>query len=169
MSEQLPRYIEPFRLAEKGRYLQGVLPLAGMQRLAVSLESDQGEAAFALHFGIDDLGTPNIRGHLHADLQMSCQRCLGPMTVIVDTDIQIGLVRSQEEVDELTGDYEPFVHDTDDPVLLADIIEDELILGLPIVAVHDETSPCTAQKLLQTQGEKRENPFAVLAGLKKHS
>jgi uncharacterized protein len=55
---------------------------------------------------------------------------------------------------------------------LAEVIEDELVLALPIVALHPEGSVCAArvptavavQKPVEP--EPRKNPFAALAQLK---
>ena len=74
--------------------------------------------------------------------------------------------------EELSPEYEPlFVED--EPLHLADIVEDELILALPAVAMHPE-SECTGAQHPSRDGEEesqpaeaKPNPFAVLAKLKR--
>jgi uncharacterized protein len=171
MSEQLPRNIEPFRFAEKGRRLEGRLPLTNMARLAPSIEASTGEVRFELEFGVDLIGSRYMKGHLHADLQMRCQRCMDNMTVTIDTELSNGLVKNKQEADNLSMDYEPMMVDGDEPVLLADIIEDELILGLPIVAMHGEDTDCSTKfagnPVVEEEIVKKPNPFAALVDLKK--
>ena len=169
----LPLQIDPFRLAETGRSFSGQLHLRHMHRLQPSLLSDGGEVQLELQFDIDEIGTKYLRGHLKAELELECQRCLEAMTLSINKEMLIAFVRSNYEAEQLPEDYDPFVVDQT-PIALIDVIEDELILSLTQVPMH-ERQDCPASELLETDKpaikatdelEQKENPFEVLAKLK---
>lgn len=172
MSERLPEHVDLFRFADSRRMLRGRLPLARLSRLAPLLASTEGEASVVLDFGVDDMGVRFMRGSIAADLTLVCQRCLEPMPFPVAIEIGFGLVHSEREAEQTPMAWEPLVIDTV-PAVLADIIEDELILALPLVSTHPQES-CPAGDFLKRQAEDQQadegegaNPFAVLSNLKR--
>ena len=174
MSDHLGEIIEPFSLAEKGRTLSGQLPLLGMDRLCQSLQNGKGVVDASLHFDKDEVGQPRVIGRLAAVLQLQCQRCMQAMDMPVSVDVHLGIVRTQKQAESLPDNYDPLLV-SEQPITAADIVEDELILALPLVALH-EMKDCPAAEALAGQDEQdeqgevvpqRENPFAVLAELKK--
>ncbi len=169
----LPLQIDPFRLAETGRGFSGQLSLRHMHRLLPSLLSDDGEVQLELDFDIDETGIKYLRGHVKAELELECQRCLEAMTLSLDKKMLVAFVRSNHEAEQLPEDYDPFVVEQT-PIALIDVIEDELILSLPQVPMH-KRQDCPASEILDTdkladeatdEPEQKENPFGVLAKLK---
>ncbi len=172
MSDHLGELIEPLSLAEKGRTLVGRLPLLGLDRLCQSLQNGKGEVDVSLHFDRDEVGQPRVTGRLAVTLQLQCQRCMQAMDLPLSVDVHLGIVRTQKQAESLPDNYDPLLI-PDEPMTAADIVEDELILALPLVALH-EMKDCPAADTLAGQDEqddevvpRRENPFAVLAELKK--
>lgn len=168
MSDRLDELIDPLALAAKGRSIEGRISLAKLARLAPSLRSTEGEAEASLHFAIDEGGMPNVIGRVRATLILQCQRCLRNMAYEVDSRIRLGIVTSRKAAEALPEYYDPLLV-TGEEIQAADLVEDELILALPLVAMH-ETTECPVGDKFQQQAEaepKRENPFAVLAELKK--
>jgi len=173
MSDHLFEHIEPLVLAAKGRTLSGSLPLSRLNRLDQLLIEAKGAAEVSLHFTRDEAGQPCVVGHATATLQLECQRCMQAMAWPVRVDFRLGIVTSPGAAEQLPDEYDPLLV-TGEGISVADIVEDELILALPIVAMH-ETHECPAQEmLLGLKAEaaavtEKENPFAVLAQLKKDS
>lgn len=175
--ERLPVHIDPIRMAETRRLLQGHVALAEMKRLTESLQDSEGDVRVSLEFGIDEEGIRNVRGHIQAEVVLECQRCLEPMRYAIDSEFALGMVRSTTEAETLPSHYEPLVLDGD-PLFLRDVLEDELLLALPIVARHaqDECSvkleqadaPAEQERPDTDTGpdEKEKNPFSVLADMK---
>lgn len=167
---RLPHQIDPFRLAEAGAQLSGNLPLRQFQRLRQILADDSGEIAVKLDFEVDELGVPIVMGNISASLQLACQRCLEAFDFPVDVDIALAWVKTTQAADKLPLRYEPYVVE-ETPLLLNDVIEDELLLALPQIPMHEEAD-CPASKLLRRQKkvtnepEQKGNPFSVLAKLK---
>lgn len=167
MTQRLPELIDPFRLVRQHRILNGTLELRRMERLAPLLHSSEGVASVDLEFGTDDMGVSCVLGHVQAELHFICQRCMQPMTYAVDAEVALGLVAHRSEVDKIAAHYEPLIVEQV-PTPLLPIIEDELLLMVPIVALH-EAGECEALPQLNSAAEpaaRRENPFAVLAKLK---
>ena len=171
--QRLPVEVDPFRLAREGQKLETVAPVAKMKRLSELLYSTENEVAVELEFGVDILGTYFLQGHLQAQLELICQRCLKPMKVDVDTTLSLGFVSNAEKAETVPTEYEPLVVE-EGRVFLMDLIEDELLLALPQIPIHPQQI-CTAQ-VWQSEPEqadenlseaKADNPFSILAGLKK--
>ena len=184
-----PRNIHPNRLdvaafAEHQQALDGHWPLRALERLAESatLADAPGDGvAWQLHgerrrrLGADDETWLHIEAQ--ATVSMQCQRCLQPVAVRVEVDRWLRFVPGGEAAAAaLDADSEddilPLQRATDAQLL----VEDELLLELPLVPRHEVCS----QPLPMSAGEaelaaadepddapaERPNPFAVLASLK---
>lgn len=169
MAAGLPERVDPLSWAESGHRLQGSLAVSDMPRLQESLYSTEskGSILIDLQGGIDDNGTRYVRGRIEAVLEVPCQRCLRAMTLALGVDVALGLVSSHAKADYLAEPYEALVVETRS-MSLAGIVEDELLLALPIVAMHGdgECMPATAADGGE-DAKRRANPFAVLSQLKK--
>jgi uncharacterized protein len=166
MIDHLPDRLDLYAMAEAGRVLRGVMALADLPRVLPLLESDAGELDVVLELGRDEDGTHTLCGSVKGSLELKCQRCLETMTYRLDTRFRLALVFSQEAAGELPERYEPLLI-TREPTSLAEVVSEEVLLALPIVAVHDEASECHAlANEYAPAAAERENPFAVLARLK---
>jgi uncharacterized protein len=155
--------------------MQGRIALAEMTRLSDSLLDSSGDVSISLEFGIDNEGIRFIHGRVQAEVSLECQRCLEVLRYPIDSEFMLGLVRSTAEAELLPAHYEPLLVE-DEPLFLRDIIEDELLLALPVVARH-APEDCHVELSVTAQPDVREdeqtgaavtdNPFAVLADLKK--
>lgn len=171
MHRKLPKEIDPFRLAQNGIELEGELELKTMPRLLDYLVDDQGVVTVKMAFDIDEIGTRYMRGQFSCGVSLLCERCLSPMTVKLDVDCLLAMVISERTVAGLAEQYDPWLLENDDPVSLAAVVEDELILALPLVPKHEE--PCIANEdwVSEAEEDSQENdkpasPFAVLSELK---
>lgn len=171
MSGTLPDWIDPLRLAESGREMRGRIPLAALRRLVPSLHDTEGVIELEL-YGQKEGKTRSLHGHIVTRLNLVCQRCLEPVSLPVDIHFRLGLVSSEEQADRLPEDLEPLLI-TAPTLHLADLVEDELLLALPIVMLHPEGSACAAQARVNVPAQPeepeeapRKNPFAKLSQLK---
>ncbi|MEJ2761738.1 MAG: YceD family protein [Gammaproteobacteria bacterium] len=168
MPPRLPQYIEPARLAEASESVTGRLDLEGMQRLRAVLCEPRAEIAFSLHFQKDERGFIIIRGEFATDLVLRCQRCLEPLPVRLEKTIGIGWATDTAGLEAVPEDLEPTLA-KEPRVALRDLIEEEVLLGLPMAPAHAEEE-CPASVLLQELKAHKDKPFAVLKNmkLKKH-
>lgn len=160
---QDPVFIEPLHLAGRKERLDGYLPLAGMERLGKIICEDSGNIEYHLQLGQDDMEIPYIRGNFAVTLKLICQRCMNPFDLFLNGGINMGFIMSEKEIETLPGQYEPMLLTTDQ-ISLSTLIEDEVLLGVPMVPVHDRPS-CQSEKFSKQDEPGRENPFAVLKGL----
>jgi len=165
--DYLPIQVDPFRYAEHATQLHGVLHVKDMTRLRDSLLNDSGDVEVDLVFGKDEQGVSFMKGHLKTRLNLQCQRCMEPFVYEIMSDFLSGIVSTEDDARHLPERYDPVVV-KEEGLALHEIIEDELILSLPIVSVHD-LKDCKA-KLPFAVGEgveaKKDSPFKVIELLK---
>ena len=166
MSGQLPVQIDPIRLADERARLYGVLPGNGMPRLQglVLPNSQPEQVAVDLHFERTGQGVRRLHGSIRTQVEMACKRCLLPLKVEIVAQPQFVLLEPNEPEPD---DCEALVVDA--PLTLVELVEDELLLAMPMSPGHGEGEcavafPVTAGKA--PAGEKIVNPFAELRGFK---
>jgi len=169
MSDQLPETIKPQSLVDTGGHIGGFTSLARMDRLAALLENRTGAVETQLDFGKDSQGIRFVHGSIKTELPLICQRCLEVMRYPVDLRLSLALVTSVEQADRLPEGYEPLVLDSA-TLSLTTLVEDELLLTLPIVAMHPE-SECSVRTPVSSEVNtgkvtEKPHPFAALAQLK---
>ena len=171
MSATLPESVDAWRMVSARRSFQGSLPIAAMPRLCEALADDAGSAQYQLDFGRDEFGTAYVDVRVQAPLSLVCQRTLDPFIMPVTVESRLGLIRSEREEASLPAGCEPLLIAEDDKLNPIDVIEDELLLALPLVPVNpdsalpeDVTRPPAEPISVE---ERPDNPFAVLRELKK--
>jgi uncharacterized protein len=165
MSIELPEFIEPLRLAHAKRTLQGALPIVQMTRLQDSLCDQQGEISVVLHFQHDTQNRPMILGTLQGKLTLLCQRCLQPVQFSLQREVVFFLLKPAQSEEDIPLEADVLVLDEKN-LSLWDLIEDEVILSLPLVASHQQC-PQNEYVLPETAHPESPNPFQLLAKLKK--
>ena len=167
MIDHLPDRLDLIATAEAGRVLRGRVPLEQLERVLPLLMSPEGGLEVVLELGKASDGTHYLSGTITGTLAVRCQRCLEEMRLPLDTRFCLGLVRSQEAGQELPQRYEPLIV-SGEPTRITDVVTDEVLLALPIVAVHEDMGDCRdlGAEYTAPAREERENPFAVLERLK---
>lgn len=163
-----PSRIDPWRLAAEGGRLEDILALAALPRLVAELNRTDGMVSVALVAGIDPRGVRFIRGALQTGIELVCQRCLGPLRLVLDATVSLGLVRTEAEADRLPEEYEPLLV-PEGVISVADLVEDELLLALPQIPRHEDISDCEAHGYRAPDREEQDQPFAALASLLRDS
>ncbi len=169
MSKELPTLIEPVRLAFQGEQLKGKVPLKPMSRLHDSLCEVEGEVDIDWLFTTDDKQRPTLIGRVQTQLKMLCQRCLQPIKWPIDAQVALVILKKGQTEDELPDGFEALTL-TSAQVSLITLIENELILALPIVAKH---TTCSSNEYQLAENFNKDltyqnNPFHVLSELKSH-
>lgn len=168
-AHNLPLEVDMFKAALAHRVIEGNLALSTMPRLTPLIADNQGAVSAKLSFGKDIEGLYYIEGKLTCQLTVICQRCMQPMQISIKHSFMLSPAWTDQQAKILPEHYEPMMlQESDDRIMISDIIEDELILQLPLLPKHD-VGECYAN--LETLGdnyteEAKPNPFAVLARLK---
>ncbi len=117
--------------------LTGQFSLVECLRLAPLLLSTDAVVDFSLQFMQDDASRRVVKITINCGLMLECQRCMQPMCYQVVIDNLLLVVASEKEAENCSEDYEPLLLTTDE-VTLGDLLEDELLLKLPLVVKHNE-------------------------------
>jgi uncharacterized protein len=141
MQRQLPEVVDFMKQVDKNSCFEGSLPLARFERLCEIVGSESGPVNIRIRFG-KRAGVPCLDGSVSADLVLECQRCLQPLTRHIEGGFRFGLVTSEDDIASLPAEFEPFLVEAGEQSLL-EVLEDELLLSLPIVAMHEED--CSVQ------------------------
>ncbi|HEA26017.1 MAG TPA: hypothetical protein ENH92_02750 [Ectothiorhodospiraceae bacterium] len=173
--EKLPVSFDPVRFAKWGRHLEGNIPLSKMSRIAGLATALRGDLWLSLDCSMGEDRVRALRGHIKAVVPMQCQRCMEEVEITVDSTFTLGVVDSEAYAEKLPEEYEPLLIEEDEKLFLQDLIEDELILALPIVAMHPDqgcqisyaADPAAGEDTNLRQAEsQQESPFAMLKDLK---
>jgi len=139
-----------------------------MSRLTEMLVDSSGIVEVDLEFDRDPQNLRILKGKLNASVNLLCQRCLHPVTKLIQSEFQLGIVMTDEQAQNLPRTYEPLLVEHEKLVIL-DVIEEELILSLPMFAYHDDcqaTAHSQDENEVEIEEEEKINPFDVLANFK---
>lgn len=177
-----PRLRDPLRLdvealAKEAGRLEGRWPLRGFERLVESAHADARplEADEVVWEAVGELrpvrvGAPEIWLHVGAEAMVSleCQRCLQPVAVPLAVQRSFRFVPDEATAAQIDADSEDDVLVLTRALDLHELVEDELILALPLVPRHDVCpQPLEAPADGEDVPAERPNPFAALAALKR--
>lgn len=165
-TESLPHRLNPRRLARERAVLEGDLSIETMERVVPLLHRPSGQVHLRLLFRNARKGRVSIKGDIQTTVEMICQYCLDPVELHIKSTLDL-LVRAVDETADPADDFDE-LEMTGETVALVDVIEDEILLSLPTVAVHrvDCTSRLEYEIREEASGDK---PFAMLAQLKRKS
>lgn len=166
MLAPLPEQIEVERAVAAGREYAGALPLDRFARLQGMLHDTQGQVSYTLRFGRTVIGQPMVEVEANAALPLLCQSSLERFELPVGVRTRLGLISREEDESGLPEGFEPCLVQQGqvDPLAL---IEDELILTVPVIARNPALSPVQHEQEVPVEVEAKPNPFAALAALKR--
>jgi uncharacterized protein len=163
---RVPEVLDAWRMVAARRVFEGTLPLSSMARLRDVLHDDEGVVAFTLEFDIDDLQVPYVELRIDAALPLECQRTLQRFLQPVQVVQRLGLIREESDEAGLPEGYEPLLMPDDGMLRPADLVEDELILAVPVVPAMPGTEAMEKDWPVQAEEKEQASPFAALARLK---
>ena len=124
----------------------------------VLANSDKSSVEFELLGTGKQFRQPSLRLTIKANLVVTCQRCLEEMNI--DLNLNFDYLNSNTEISEAEDDDELDWLEASNEMDVCELIEDELLLALPIAPTH--AHDCSK---LSTQSGDKPNPFAALKGL----
>ena len=173
-----PRALRLEPLCKEGGSLQGSWPLAALTRLAESFSAAaDGSAHWTLTGATKQPAGSAQQLWVHLTAQavvpLQCQRCLRPLAQQLQVDRSIRFVHGEDLAARLDEETEDDVMSLPAALDVQDLVEDELILALPIVPRHEGSCPQplaspTVQAIAEAlPATKQPHPFAALAVLKR--
>ena len=165
-----PIHLNVLELAQKNQTCTGMVSMRAMARLQSQLaDDDSRDVSYSLQGFIDARRRPAAQLQAQATLNLPCTHCDQPLSWTVELQRSYYFVRDEEalhriEVDD--AEEEPLVGNARFDV--AQLLEDELILSLPIAPRHQTCqAEVEAASGTETSAEiSVQGPFSVLKGLK---
>jgi uncharacterized protein len=176
MSLTLKDCVNPWKAADTLVQISGRLPVKHLGRLTEAVLENSDDVEVSLEFERSEDHLPVMKGTIKATLKLECQRCLEPMDLPVEHEFCIAFIhagrlqKQGDTADSQISDRYDLYEVEDENLCLIDVIEDELLLLLPQVPMHNAPA-CVIKTEFgddaeQAPREEKENPFAVLASLK---
>jgi uncharacterized protein len=177
-----PVRLDVERFASEGGRLNGVWPLREMPRLVDACHvdaapADEDPVSWAVGGERRRQGAAEVQTWLQlearARLNLVCQRCLGPVETPLMVDRRFRFVAGETQAAQLDAESEDDVLASTRSLDLRQLVEDELLLALPLVPRHDACPvplhPAVGGTDAAADAELPESPFAALAGLRRAS
>lgn len=175
-AEPAPRRLDVKASALHGAQLEGSEPLSNYERLAADLRDSPADlmlkwsAKFSTRTGATGGADPWLQLQVSTRFPLVCQRCMGALELPVAIEREFRFVASdaiaEKEDDSCEEDLLVQTREFD----LAGLIEDELVMALPLIPRHDTCPhevPMSAVDADFEASNVKPNPFAKLSGLVK--
>ena len=169
-----PRTLDDTAAAVDALVLQGVWPLAGFARVTDGTDQD-GEVRWSARGELRQSAgrAPETWLHLSAAARVwrDCQRCLEPVALELVIARALRFVADEATAEALDADSEDDVLALPRRLDLHDLVEEELLLAMPVVPMHDacphSLPASTGAGFDDVEPAPGKNPFAMLGGLKR--
>jgi DUF177 domain-containing protein len=171
LTEPLPATLDVRKAAARGVSVSGTLKPLDLQRFRPLLASDDGAVEAELTFSRDEENRHVIHVAVEADVTVTCQRCLEPMSQHLISENLLAVMWTDEQAAHLPRHLDPLIV-AEEACSLWELVEDELILAMPPFSYHD-TEDCresiagfSVPVPEEVTAVEKPNPFNVLAQLK---
>lgn len=169
---RLPKQVDPHKCAIQRSDYQGVMAVEGMERLNEFVVDILDEITVGIRFEIDAQNLTFFHGDIATRVSLACQRCNEPFDYTIEQSFSFTPIKEGQSIEDISDTYDPVELNEHGEINLSELLEDEIIVSLPIVAMHDEKD-CRVTKDDLSFGEiepdvKQPNPFAVLKELKRN-
>lgn len=164
--------VQPFKLANKEGELQFKWPVSEFKRLTELLLDDAGEVKVQLQGEYDHRKRCLLIANIEAQLTLECQTSFEPIMFEATRETTFCAVSTESQFSEVEEEYEPVLVE-DGYLDIKQVIEDELILAVPLVAnksldeIDQKMSFGELDEAEIAAAKKADNPFSVLENLKK--
>jgi uncharacterized protein len=162
-----PAVIDAIEFARSEQKLSGSLPVAKLKRLDDVLFDDAGSVSYSVRGVLDEKNRPFLGVAITGRLHLQCQRCLELLDYPLEVSNTVrvvpqGMPLQDEDVQDPDA---PDVVETTGELDLAALIEDEILLALPLAPRHAE-GECESRIGTEHSTTSARSAFAKLAALK---
>jgi uncharacterized protein len=157
-------------LAGRAATIRRSLELRQLPRVAQAGALEGTRVDAELRFALFE-GRATVVVQLEGVIVLACQRCLRPCDCALDEEALLIVVAT--DADEVPGGYEPAIGDAEH-LSLADLIEEQVLLGMPLVPKHEDAALCgpaagakvrVKAEPAEARAEEKQTPFANLREL----
>ncbi|HKJ53535.1 MAG TPA: YceD family protein [Gammaproteobacteria bacterium] len=170
MRDKLRRRYQVDKEVTRNGYFEGEIALSELTRLNDLLYrefTDREDRKIAVRFEFlrNEYGVSVLVGRLRANLELECQRCLEALEMPVELDFELMIDAGEVLLRDSSLDS---IDSEDGYIDIYAVVEDEMMLALPLVAMHENTACNEHWPAAENEFEtgNKDNPFAVLEKLK---
>lgn len=134
--------VNPLQFAAAKQVWQGEEPVGNFERLARETSNPETLLHYRIEGGKDKMGRIRLLCRLEGRVEQTCQRCLGPVECTINVNRIFYLADTPEKLErlerELAVEADPDIEviEAGRTLDLAALIEDEVLLGLPVIPMH---------------------------------
>ncbi len=158
--------IDALDFARNAGRLHGKIAVSALERLRDYLIENSGELEYELAGALNSDGKPVLRISAEGLIKLRCQRCLGELVHVLDLRTELLLAENEKELSSLDEDESVDCILAEPNLDVLALVEDEIILSLPISPRHDE-GECSVRHDTGIDTAEEKPLFAALAALKK--
>ncbi len=161
------RIEDPFAFARAGGLQSGQVVMADMPRLQDRLAGNAGKVDYVVRGGLDQLQRPQLLLEIAGTAALRCDRCLAPLDFALRLRSRVLLMTPGTiPPDDDDPETPEWIETEAGPGLdLQELVEDEIVLGMPLSVRHDRGNCVSDDEAGKENG--RESPFSKLATLLK--
>jgi len=168
MRDKLRRRYQFQKEVSRNGYFEGDIALSELTRLGELLypgETGHEDRIIAVKFEFvrNEFEIPMIEGQLQTSLELECQRCLQGLEISMELDFRLMIDADDELLRDSSLDS---LYSDDGYIDVFEVVEDELILAVPLVALHEDNACNAHWPASESEATAKDNPFAVLQQLK---
>ncbi|AMO68530.1 putative metal-binding/nucleic acid-binding protein [gamma proteobacterium BDW918] len=171
--QPLPKFVDARKFVAGGMEIHASQQVADLSRFAAGLANTSGSVDVDLRFFRSEQGFKCIVGTAVSQVDVLCQRCMEAMPICIEAEFNLAIVWTDEQAKALPKSLDPLILGEDEDLVLADLLQDELIINTPFVSYHDD-AVCKVFELesepepvkVISDAEEGDTPFAILGQLK---
>ncbi len=157
------RLEDPFAFAHAAGTHSGQAAIAALPRLQDRLSDAAGHVSFVVRGGQDQRQRPMLELEIAGNLNLRCDRCLAPLRFPLQLHSTVLLAQPGTVSPEDDDPESPEWIEAGPELDLLELVEDEIVLGLPLSVRHDQ-GKCGSSAAI-SQADRREKPFSGLSAL----
>ena len=150
--------IDGLQFARGALERRGSLEMEQLPRLA-QMQCSTDALTYFLRGGVASEGKPFLRISVNGEVRLACQRCLGTLRFPLAFDVELRLAGSLREIAQADDDVDRVLATR--AMDIEQLVEDEVILALPMVPRHEECASAGPA------AQNRTSPFDALAAFRR--
>ncbi len=138
---KLPVRFNPSRLALDSKVYNASVPVSQFKRFKDGLAADDGVVRVEMSFHRDRKRI-SVTGSYLADCVMQCQRCMQSFSSSINGDFDLTFVIDEAAAQSLADEFDPVILDDSGQIHVVDMLEDDLLLQIPLAPRHENVNTC---------------------------
>ena len=133
----IPERVDHRKLANQAGLIEGTLPIQCFHRFGEMLVVSEGDVYLRLEFSKGDFGSTRVNGSAATEVCLICQNCMQQFRRQVSCDVALQVVSDESKLERLSEADDAIV-EPGKVISVAELVEDELILAMPMIPRHEE-------------------------------